>query len=83
MQKTIVMISTVAVFALATFSASACPFGEQSASMKQETVASALPNPAKTTTSEAMSTFDPKHPPMFETSTDAIEKPSVRKEVAE
>ena len=46
MRKIIVMISTVAVFALATFSANACPFDEHSASLKQDQVASALPDSA-------------------------------------
>ena len=83
MQKTIVMLSTVAVFALATFSANACPFDEHSASLKQDQVASAMPDTAKVTTSEAMSTFDPKHQTLFETSADAIEKPPTSKEITE
>ena len=83
MQKSIVMISTVAVFALATFSANACPFDEHSASLKQDQVATALPDSAKVTTNEAMSTFDPKHQPLFETPTDAIEQPSANKEITE
>ncbi len=82
MQKTIVMISTVAVFGLATISANACPFGEKSASMKQDTVASALPA-EKVKTSEAMSTFDPKHPPLFEDVAEMPEKPTEIKEITE
>jgi hypothetical protein len=83
MQKIIVMISTVAVLALATFSANACPFDEHSASLKQDQVASALPDSSKATTSEAMSTFDPKHSPLFEDIVEAIEKSTEIKEITE
>ncbi len=82
MQKTIVLISTVAIFALATYSVNACPFGEKSASMKQDTVASALPA-KKVKTSEAMSTFDPKHQPLFEVAADKPEVPTVNNEITE
>ena len=83
MRKIIVMISTVAVFALATFTANACSFDEHSASLKQDQVASALPDTAKVTTSEAMSTFDPKHQPLFEAAADKSEESIVSKEITE
>ena len=83
MQKIIVLISTVAVLALATFSANACPFAEHSASLKHDQVASALPDTAKVTTNEAMSTFDPKHQSMFEAAADKPKDPTVSKKIAE
>jgi hypothetical protein len=50
--------------------------------MKQDKVASIAPD-SVTSTSEAMSTFDPKNQPLFDVVVDAPEKPTVSKEITE
>ena len=82
MKKFIAIGSMVGALAFQTVAVQACQFDDHSASLKQDQVASAMPE-IKPATSEAMSTFDPKHRAIIEDTNQELKTPSTDKDIVE
>ncbi len=84
MRNILLSLSIAGAFALSVGTASAqCSGVTHSASLSSDLTASVLPKPTDAKPSEAMSTFDPKNPVLFEKTTESLEltpKPEIASE---